>query len=570
MKSRAGKIFRKLLKFLGLSLAATALILLLFLLYYNAVTRITPPIVEDMASLKWERESVDSVSFMVKNNWLHKSNTGLWELYLEGRPFERGAASGNLCKELLYEQEVAFIDKLKEIVPNEAHIRFLKYVIAWFNRNLEDYIPLEYQLEIYGESFFGPKEFQYIGENYARMLNYHAAHDIGHALANANMVGCTSFSARNSATEDGKMIIGRNFDFAMGDDFAKHKIVLFVSPDSGHNFALITWPGFLGAVSGMNEKGLTITLNAAPSGIPKSAKTPISILAREILQYASNITEAIAIASRRDVFVSELLMIGSAADHKAIIIEKSPKQQFIFAQTEDILTCSNHYQTNELKSENKEQFKKTSTLYRKKRIDELLAKYNLLTPSKTAFILRDRFGLNDVNIGMGNENAINQLAAHHGVIFMPEERKMWVSCNPYQLGAFICYDLDSVFSRAKNFRNERRELYDSANSILPDAFLFTTEYQNWEAYKKLIHEISQLIKGKPGRMFSEKMLNNMIILNPEFYLGYALAGEYQLMRKEYQSGIRFLKQALRKNIPLNTERNKLEKRIEWAEQKLTK
>jgi isopenicillin-N N-acyltransferase-like protein len=570
MKSKSGKIFFKLIKFWFWSFASMAVLILILFIYYNSVTRITPPNVEDKSSLKWEREKVDSVLFMVKNNWLHKSSTGLWELYIEGSPFERGAASGNLCKELLYEQEVAFTDKLKEMVPDEYYLNFLKYFIAWFNRNLEDYIPLEYQLEIYGESFFGPKEFEYIGENYPRMLNYHAAHDIGHALANANMVGCTSFSARDSATKDGKMIIGRNFDFTMGDDFAKHKIVLFVSPDSGYNFSMVTWPGFLGAVSGMNEKGLTITLNAAPSEIPRSAKTPVSVLAREILQYASNIAEAIEIASRREVFVSELLMIGSALDHKTIIIEKSPKQQFIFEQTEDVLTCSNHYQTIELQSENKEQFEKTSTLYRENRMKELIAKYNLLTPTEAALILRDRYGLNGVNLGMGNENAMNQLAAHHGVIFKPEERKMWVSCNPYQLGAFICYNLDSVFSRAKNFRNERRALYDSSSSIMPDPFLLTREYRDWEVFKELIHEISMIINGKQGRIFSEKMLNDMILLNPEYYLGYALAGEYQLMRAEFTSGIGFLKQALGKNIPLNTERIKLENRVKWAEQKLKK
>lgn len=570
MKSRSGKFFRRLVRFFGWSFAVFAALLIGFLIYYNAVTRITPPRVEDRTALEWKREEADTTLYLVHENWLHKSNTGLWELYLEGDAFERGAASGNLCKELLYEQEVAFTDKLKQMVPDENYIKFLKYIIAWFNRNLEDYIPLEYQLEIYGESFFGPEEFEYIGKNYPRMLNYHASHDIGHALANANMVGCTSFSARDGATENGALILGRNFDFTMGDDFARHKIVLFISPDSGYNHAFVTWPGFMGAVSGMNEKGLTVTLNAAPSGIPKSAKTPISILAREILQYASNIEEAIEIASRRKTFVSELIMIGSAEDHKAVIIEKSPTEQYVYDQTGDVLTCSNHYQTRELENKNEEQFKKTSTLYRKKRIDELLHRYDTLNPDKAALILRDRFGLNDVNLGMGNENAMNQLAAHHGVIFMPEERKIWVSCNPYQLGAFICYDLDSVFARARNIRNDQRELYDAENSIRPDTFLLTQEYANWEQFKKQTEEISLILNGRPGTVYTEAMLDKMTGLNPEFYLGYALAGEYQIRQKEYASALRFLKQALEKNIPLDTERKKLEKRMEWTGKQVKK
>lgn len=86
----------------------------------------------------------------------------------------------------------------------------------------------------------------------------------------------------------------------------------------------VTWGGFTGVVSGMNEKGLTVTINAAKSEMPKGAATPVSMVAREIVQYAGNIDEAIAIARKRKMFVSESFLVGSAADNKAVLIEKRP------------------------------------------------------------------------------------------------------------------------------------------------------------------------------------------------------------------------------------------------------
>ena len=129
-------------------------------------------------------------------------------------------------------------------------------------------------------------------------------------------------------------------------DFAKNKIISFVKPDSGIPFMTVTWGGMIGAASAMNVNGLTVTLNAGKSDMPLIAKTPISLLAREIIQYASTIKEAIAIAEKSSVFVSESIMIGSAVDNKAVLIEISPKNFGVYdvANTNQLI-CSNHFQS---------------------------------------------------------------------------------------------------------------------------------------------------------------------------------------------------------------------------------
>ncbi len=253
-------------------------------------------------------------------------------------------AFGRLTKELLYYQETSFVEQIRELVPSDAYLKVLKYFIAFFNRNLDTSIPEEYRHEIYGTSFSCSPEYDFIGSGYQRQLNYHAAHDIGHALQGLNMVGCTSFSVWKSSSADSSLLVARNFDFYMGKKFSENKIVCFVNPSSGHKFMMITWADLIGVVSGMNDQGLTVTLNAAKSSIPHQAATPVTILAREILQYASSIDEAYEIARKRKLFVSESIMIGSARDGKTAIIEKSPDRIDIVYPDSTRIICSNHYQ----------------------------------------------------------------------------------------------------------------------------------------------------------------------------------------------------------------------------------
>jgi hypothetical protein len=89
---------------------------------------------------------------------------------------------------------------------------------------------------------------------------------------------------------------------------------------------------------------MTLTINAAKSDYPSAACTPISIVSREILQYAGNIDEAYHIASKRKTFVSETIMIGSAKDGKTALIEKSPSRIALVLPKKEYIICSNHYQ----------------------------------------------------------------------------------------------------------------------------------------------------------------------------------------------------------------------------------
>lgn len=539
-------------------LGALLLLLIIGAVYIVQVSKIDPPKVADMSALQWQRTDHGNGFYTLKNNWFRHSKSGLYELYVEGEPFERGVVNGKLTAELVVRQEDHFAGQIEKMIPSRFKRGFLKYLIGFFNRNLDKNVTEEYKDEIYGVSESASPAYQYLGSNYARILNYHAAHDIGHAVQNLAMVGCTSFGTWGAMSEDSTMIIGRNFDFYVGDKFAEDKIVAFFNPSTGHKFMTVTWGGFTGAVSGMNDQGLSVTINAAKSSLPTGSATPVSLVTKEILQYAKNINEAIAIARSRKMFVSESFLVASAADNKAVIIEKTPDDLDVYDPKKDFIVCTNHFQSKGLGKTkmNIEQEEQSASSYRYQRMMELLNANGKNSVQKTIRILRDQRGVNNANIGMGNEKAVNQLIAHHSVVFEPKKLLVWVSTSPWQLGEYVAYDLNKVF--ALKGMNTDREVIDSSLIVPADSFLLTNDYRNFVLFRNMKQRIMD-----GGTVNTD----SLVASNPEFYNTYVLAGDYLYKRKQYAAALKNYEIALTKVIATKQEEDHIRAQIKKIKEK---
>ncbi|REH01562.1 C45 family autoproteolytic acyltransferase/hydolase [Flavobacterium aquicola] len=507
--------------------------------------------------------------FYTGNNFLLKNKQNLWELYVEGDPLERGLAIGSLTDSLLKKQEHIFFDKINELIPSNFKKSLLRNFLKWYNRKLYLNVDNEFQTEIYGISQYAPKDLNHIAPSFLRDLYLHGAHDIGHAVQDLAMVGCTSFAVWGNKSDDGSLILGRNFDFYAGDDFAKEKIVAFINPKDGYPFMMVTWPGMIGACSGMNAEGLTVTINAGKSKIPLIAKTPISIVTREILQYAKTIDEAIAIAKKRKVFVSESIMVGSANDNKAVLIEIAPDNLGVFeAPNGNEIICSNHFQSEGLKDNkrNLNQIKDSHSQYRFDRMTQLLNENQKITPQIAANILRNKEGIDNVPLGYGNEKAINQLLAHHGIVFKPAQRLVWVSASPYQLGEFVCYDLNTIFKSKKEETVPFVSLENQAMNISPDSFLKTEAYRNYVQFRIEDKKMDSFL-AKKSNLPSDQYLGYYQSLNPDYWVVYYKAGLYFYKNKKYDLAQEQFEIALTKEVTSRVEREKISNYLKKTKRK---
>ncbi len=111
-------------------------------------------------------------------------------------------------------------------------------------------------------------------------------------------------------------------------------------------------------------------------------------------------------------------------------------------------------------------------------------------------ILRDQRGLGNKDVGMGNQLSINQLIAHHSVVFKPDSLLVWVSAGPWQEGKFICYDLKKVFNLDISQIKDNQEIYLASRTIPADTFMNSENYRLFREYQTMSEQLALLKKTK--------------------------------------------------------------------------
>ena len=108
---------------------------------------------------------------------------------------------------------------------------------------------------------------------------------------------CSGFALMGSATVDGEVLHGRVLDYTTDQGLQDHAVVIVARPDKGRAFLNVSFAGFLGSVTGMNDAQIAIG-EMGGGGQLFWAGEPMSFLVRRVLEEAESLSQAVDIFRR--------------------------------------------------------------------------------------------------------------------------------------------------------------------------------------------------------------------------------------------------------------------------------
>ena len=239
--------------------------------------------------------------------WLERID-GTMVLHLKGTHYEMGYQHGALLKDharenLNYLVSVKGDQEVLEVGPVRMKPRQLLETII---QTQKPFVPAKYYDEIRGVA-----EGAGVPLDDARVANFIP-----------EMFHCSGFALMNSATADGTLYHGRVLDYAIDWRLQEHLVIMVAEPKGGIPFVNVTYAGFIGSVTGMNARHVSIG-EMGGGGIGHWEGVPMSLLVREVLERAGDLDQAIAIFRDSPRTCQYFYVIADAKTNRAVGMEAS-------------------------------------------------------------------------------------------------------------------------------------------------------------------------------------------------------------------------------------------------------
>ena len=250
---------------------------------------------------------------------------GLLVLHVKGSPYEMGYQNGFLLKDSI-----------------QAHIQYqiqqmidMGYSYEYqvnCAQTMEPHIPQEYIEEIQGLADGASMD-------YTDVLLGQISGDI--RFYGQGWTGCSGFVVFGNATMDEHLYHGRSLDFYLSSE--PIGLITVHEPENGNAFVNVGWFGFIGVLTGMNKEGITVENNLSLGTDKTLDGMAVVFMLREVLQYSSNLTEAVDIICQTDRTFGMNLVLGDGKNLNACAIEVSANYCKVFWAGDPAEDIEPHY-----------------------------------------------------------------------------------------------------------------------------------------------------------------------------------------------------------------------------------
>ncbi len=366
---------------------------------------------------------------------------GLKACWLQGPAAVRGAALASF-----YGQDIVQMVELTGHLEPSAHPWGVKHYVKarwrlWTNRRWLSSFPSEVVQEMSGFSLVEASTTWTRRRLFNRLLGAQLMWERLKSNQHFSWLRGSAFGVASTRRSQ-PVWMARNFDFEKAAPMETHKLVMLNHPDQGYAYLSVTWPGQVGVVTGMNEKGLGIALLAASTRSSSGQGMPATLLARLVMTQAGSLQEAVAIIKAHSIRRATSFFLGSGTENRFVVVEKDPKQTVLRGMHYNILVATNHFLSPgfEVLSPKPRHYLSSRARYR--RLLELVLRYKShMNVQRAANILRDRAGVHELPLGTGHAFAINNFKTIHSVIFDLSSLTAWVATSPYHLGPYVPFSM---------------------------------------------------------------------------------------------------------------------------------
>lgn len=227
-----------------------------------------------------------------KLSW--SSNGQVRVIYLKGDAYERGYQHGYLLRTEI-QDNLGFLWRQATAKFHTAEIFAEAY------ERLRPFIPQDYIDEMHGLAHGSKMPLEIIhGVHALPCMTEWGGKKKLKAIVKQMMDGelstsCSNFAVFDHASADQRMYVVRILDWGLHRISKLHQYPLLAvhDPEQGQAYVNIGWVGFLGAISGMNEQG--ITLGEMGYGDPPNETLrgkPMPFLLRDVLAHAQSLADA--------------------------------------------------------------------------------------------------------------------------------------------------------------------------------------------------------------------------------------------------------------------------------------